>query len=69
MAKKFTINDTDREGWVDNDEGLHQMQRRSRLSMRRFVRENRDLIDSVIRAANITPNPYPCGYMQQRGAA
>lgn len=42
------MNDTEREMWVLNDEGLHLWQRRSRLGMRQFVRQNRDEIDSYI---------------------
>jgi hypothetical protein len=45
------MNDTEREQWVDNDEGLYDMQRRSRLSKREWVRQNRALIDDA--AGNI----------------
>lgn len=48
MAKKFTINDTDREEWVENDEGLYGWFKRSRMSLRRFIRENRAGIDARI---------------------
>ena len=41
-------NDSEREQWVNNDEGLYEWQRRSHLSMRQFVRENRDTIDRFI---------------------
>jgi hypothetical protein len=41
------MNDDDREVWVLNDEGLYNLQRRSRLSMRKWVRANRSLIDEV----------------------
>jgi hypothetical protein len=41
------MNDDDRRQWVDNDEGLYDMYRRSRLSMREFIRQNRKLIDEV----------------------
>lgn len=43
-------NDSERIEWVLNDEGLYRWQRRSRLSMTRFVREYREEIDSVIDA-------------------
>lgn len=49
MPKKFTINDDDREQWVDNDEGLYNDWKRSRLSKRAYVRENRTEIDAFIR--------------------
>lgn len=42
------MNDNDREDWVNNDEGLYKMWKRSRLSMRAFVRKNRALIDEVV---------------------
>jgi hypothetical protein len=41
------MNDRDREQWVDNDEGLYNLMRRSRLGKRRWIRENRALIDEV----------------------
>ena len=51
------MNDDDRRAWVDNDEGLYDMQRRSRLSMREFIRQNRALIDRVSGdvVAGVTP--------------
>lgn len=45
------MNDDEREQWVSNDEGLYNAWRRSRLSMRAFIRGNRAMIDSVINAA------------------
>jgi hypothetical protein len=47
-VSKRDINNTDREQWIANDEGLHDMRRRSRLSLREFIRENRTIIDEVI---------------------
>lgn len=41
-------NDDERRQWVDNDEGLYLWFRRSRLSMREFIRQNRQEIDSAI---------------------
>ena len=35
------MNDTDREEWVNNDEGLYRWWKSSGQSLRRFVRENR----------------------------
>jgi hypothetical protein len=48
MPRNSKHNDSERAAWVDNDEGLYNLQRRSRLSQRRWVRENRELIDTVI---------------------
>lgn len=45
------MNDTERERWVDNDEGLYNMMKSSRMSKRKFVRENRQMIDNVITAS------------------
>lgn len=41
------MNDEERAEWVDNDEGLYDLWRTSRLGKRAFVRANRALIDSV----------------------
>ena len=41
-------NDDDRRQWVDNDEGLYNWQRGSGLSMRAFIRQNREKIDAAI---------------------
>jgi hypothetical protein len=49
MAKRQTINDDDRQQWVDNDEGLYDMYRASGLSMRLFIRKNRRIIDACIK--------------------
>lgn len=42
------MNDDDREDFVMNDEGLYDMWRRSRQTMRVFIRNNRAIIDEVI---------------------
>lgn len=55
------MNDTDREQWVDNDEGLYRMMRESRKSKRAFVRENRAFIDDVI--GNVSQNRKPAHYL------
>lgn len=49
MAKRFSINDADREQWIANDESLHTDHRRSRKSLRTYIRENRTAIDAIIR--------------------
>lgn len=42
------MNDDERHLWVVNDEGLYNLQRRSGLSVRRWIKENRALVDEVI---------------------
>lgn len=44
-------NDRERELWVSNDEGLCRWWKTSRLSMRNFLRENRDELDRIIHEA------------------
>lgn len=41
-------NDRERELWVLNDEGLHSWWKSTRMSMRQFIRENRQEIDEAI---------------------
>ena len=48
----MTINDTDRENWIANDEGLYRWHLRSKLSLRTFIRLNREGIDAHIRMVN-----------------
>jgi len=43
------VNDTERHQWVENDEGLYNWRRSTRLSMREFLRQHRAEIDEVIR--------------------
>lgn len=47
-----TRNDSDREDFIINDEGLYAWQKSSRLPMRKFIRENRAAIDEVINNVN-----------------
>ena len=42
------MNDAERRLWVLNDEGLYVEWQRSKLSLRQFIRENRQFIDGVI---------------------
>lgn len=44
------MNDKERRQWVDNDEGLYDLQRRSKTPAKKWIRENRALIDTVIEA-------------------
>jgi len=46
--KKITLNNNDREQWIDNDEGLYNWKRGSRLSMRAFIKENKAELDEII---------------------
>ena len=59
------MNDTERENWVDNDEGLYRLWRSSRKSKRIFVRSNRELIDSVV--LNVTTGKQPAHYLVYGG--
>ena len=45
-----TLNDMEREQWVANDEGLYNWWRWSipRISLRQFVKENRDELTRII---------------------
>lgn len=45
-----TLNDSDREEWINNDEGLYAWKRSSRQSMRAFIKENRAELDRLILA-------------------
>jgi hypothetical protein len=42
------MNDTEREMWVNNDEGLYRWWKSSRQPMRLFIRENRNELDHAI---------------------
>ena len=65
MARRYTINDDDREQWVDNDEGLYDLMRSSRLGKRAWIRANRELIDGVIR--NVRDGDRPAHYLKYGG--
>jgi len=56
-----TLNDTDREQWIDNDEGLYNWWRSSRLSKREFIRQNRDELTQII--LNIRDDRKPAHYL------
>ena len=45
------MNDADREEWVNNDEGLYLWWKGSGKSKRAFIRENREELTRVIKAA------------------
>jgi hypothetical protein len=42
------MNDYERELWVINTESLYLAQKHSRMSMRKFLRVNREAIDGLI---------------------
>lgn len=58
------MNNTEREQWISNDEGLHNWWKSTRLPMRRFIKENRDEIDAVIR--NVVEGRKPAHYLAYR---
>jgi hypothetical protein len=41
------MNNDDRSQWVDNDEGLYDMWKKSRKSKKEFIKENKELIDKL----------------------
>lgn len=61
------MNDINRGKYVLNDEGLYDLQRRSRMSMKKWVRENRQLIDECISGKKPAHYlKYGLGYMENR---
>lgn len=55
-GKKLTLNDKDREQWIDNDEGLYNWWRSSRMSKSAFIKENRkELTDLIMAELNRPP--------------
>ena len=48
MAREFTINDSDRAEWVNNDEGLYNWWKSTKKGITTFVRENRKELDEFI---------------------
>jgi hypothetical protein len=55
-------NDSDREDFVNNDEGLYDMWRRSGRGITRWVRENREMIDECM--GNVTSGAKPAHYLK-----
>lgn len=45
------MNNTEREQWIDNDEGLYLWWKESHLSKREFIRQNKEAIDARIKHA------------------
>jgi len=59
------VNDEVRRLWVENDGGLYDLQRRSRLSLTKWVRANRTLIDEV--AKNVQDGTKRQSYLKYGG--
>jgi hypothetical protein len=59
------VNDSDREEWVGNDEGLYDLQRRSGKGMTAWIRANRALIDEV--SGNVKTSRQPAHYLKYGG--
>lgn len=55
------MNDTDRAQWIDNDEGLYNWWRSSRLSKKAFINANRAAITEAVE--NVTSNRKPAHYL------
>lgn len=58
MAK---LTNAERENWINNDEGLYNWKRSSKLSMRKFIAENKEEIDRCIN--NVLGNKQPAHYL------
>lgn len=56
------MNNSEREQWIDNDEGLYNWWKSSKLSKRKFIQENRQEIDKAIE--NVTNGCKPAHYLE-----
>lgn len=56
------MNNTERELWIANDEGLYDWWRMSGLSKREFIKNNREEIDKAIE--NVTGGNKPAHYLK-----
>jgi hypothetical protein len=59
------VNNTEREQWIDNDEGLYDWWKSSGLSKREFIKQNRAEIDAAIE--NVTSGSKPASYLKYGG--
>lgn len=59
------MNNTERSQWIDNDEGLYNWWKSSRMSKIKFIKENREEIDRVIN--NVRGNKKPAHYLTYGG--
>lgn len=55
------MNNTDRAQWIDNDEGLYNWWKGTRLSKAAFIKANRAAIDEAIE--NVTSGKKPAHYL------
>lgn len=55
------MNNTEREQWIDNDDGLYNWWRSSHLSKREFIRQHRAELDEIIN--NVTTGKKPAHYL------
>lgn len=62
---KQSLNDDARAQWIDNDEGLYDMWRRSGLSKREFIRRNRLMLTESI--TNVLEGKKPAHYLKYGG--
>lgn len=60
-----TMNNREREQWIDNDEGLYCWWKQSGLSKREFIKQNREEIDRCIE--NVTGGSKPAHYLRYGG--
>ncbi len=63
--RNYSLNDTDRAQWIDNDEGLYNWWRAVRISKRKFIKLNRAEIDTAIR--NVRDGSKPAHYLAYGG--
>ena len=50
MTGEIRLNNSDREQWIDNDEGLYLWWKSTKLSKRKFIQENKAELDALIKA-------------------
>jgi hypothetical protein len=60
--KRQTLNDNDRSQWIDNDEGLYNWFRSTRMSKKAFVKQYRKEIDEVVN--NVRGGVKPAHYLE-----
>lgn len=51
------MNDKDRAQWIDNDEGLYNWWKSSRMPKAKFIKENRDELTRVIESVRTGKKP------------
>ena len=61
-SRKTTLNNAEREQWIDNDEGLYSWWRSSGQSKRAFIKENKTEIDTAIQ--NVLGGNKPAHYLK-----